>query len=166
MVVSEKLSKELSLGRIPEPSTQILFHNLFCSPTRLGPLKDPGLFRIIHDLLFPKNLSVNSFIPKSNSTVHNESIENVIQLMKQFGPHALMAKMDIKDGFRNIPIHPRDNHLLGFRWEDKFYFDKCLPMGASSSCQIFEKLSTALHSIMIIDIMLLECSIILTISFL
>lgn len=60
-----------------------------------------------------------------------------------------MAKMDIKDGFRNIPIHPRDYHLLGFRWEDKFYFDKCLPMGASSSCQIFEKLSTALHWIMI-----------------
>lgn len=149
MVVSEKLSKELSLGRISEPSTQIPFYNFVCSPLGLVPKKDPGDFRIIHDLSFPQNLSVNSFIPKSNSTVQYDSIENVIQLIKQFGPHALMAKMDIKDGFRNIPIHPRDYHLLGFRWEDKFYFDKCLPMGASSSCQIFEKLSTALHWIMI-----------------
>ena len=57
--------------------------------------------------------------------------------------------MDIQDGFRNIQIHPSDYHLLGFQMERSFLFDKCLPMGASSSCQIFEKLSTALHWIMI-----------------
>ncbi|KAK3099735.1 hypothetical protein FSP39_008685 [Pinctada imbricata] len=59
-----------------------------------------------------------------------------------------MAKMDIEDGFRNIPLHPLDYHLLGFTWNDMYYFDRCLPMGASSSCQIFEKLSTALQWIM------------------
>ena len=60
-----------------------------------------------------------------------------------------MAKTDIEDGFRNIPIHPSGYHLLGFSWNGAYYFDKCLPMGASSSCQIFEKLSTALHWTMI-----------------
>ena len=49
-----------------------------------------------------------------------------------------MAKMDIEDGFRNIPVHPCDYHLLGFQWEGQFYYDKCLPLGASSSCKIFE----------------------------
>jgi hypothetical protein len=29
-----------------------------------------------------------------------------------------------------------------------FYFDRCLPMGASSSCQIFEKFSCAIQWIM------------------
>lgn len=48
-----------------------------------------------------------------------------------------MAKTDIEDAFRIIPIHPSDYHLLGFIWEGQFYYDKCLPMGASSSCQIF-----------------------------
>ena len=60
-----------------------------------------------------------------------------------------MAKMDIEDGFRNISIHPSDYHLLGFKWEGQFYYDKCLPMGASSSCKIFETLSSALHWVMI-----------------
>lgn len=44
-----------------------------------------------------------------------------------------MAKTDIKDAFRIIPVNPADYHLLGFSWDNEFYFDKCLPMGASSS---------------------------------
>ena len=60
-----------------------------------------------------------------------------------------MAKMDIEDGFRNIPVHPSDYHLLGFQWEGQFYYYKCLPLGTSSSCKIFETLISALHSVMI-----------------
>ena len=47
--------------------------------------------------------------------------------------------------FAFIPVHPDDRHLLGFKWRDQFYFDNCLPMGCSSSCQIFEAFSTGLH---------------------
>lgn len=55
-----------------------------------------------------------------------------------------MAKTDIEDAFRILLINPSDYHLLGFSWEEKFY----LPMGASSSCQLFEKLRVALQWIM------------------
>jgi hypothetical protein len=55
---------------------------------------------------------------------------------------------DIEDAFRIIPIHPSDYYLLGFTWNNYFYFDRCLPMGASSSCQIFEKFSCAIQWIM------------------
>lgn len=51
-----------------------------------------------------------------------------------------MAKPDIEDAFRKIPIFPLDYHLLGFSWQGQFYFDKCLPVGASSSCQVFLKI--------------------------
>ena len=147
-VVHKKLEKEFKLGRIAGPYDEIPFKNFVCSPLGLVPKKTSGEFRIIHDLSFPKDQSMNSFIPQQNSTVQYESIDNVIHLVKNFGPYSLMAKTDIEDGFRNIPIHPADYHLLGFQWEGQYYFDKCLPMGASSSCQIFEKLSTALHWIM------------------
>lgn len=56
-----------------------------------------------------------------------------------------MAKTDIQDAFRIIPIHPEDYNLLGFSWDNRFYYDKCLFMGASSSCQIFEYLSNSLQ---------------------
>jgi hypothetical protein len=44
-----------------------------------------------------------------------------------------------------MPIHPSDYPLLGLTWRDAFYFDKCLPMGCSSSCALFESFSTSLE---------------------
>ena len=56
-----------------------------------------------------------------------------------------MAKTDVKSAFRIIPIHPDDFALLGMKWQNFYYFDRCLPMGCSSSCAIFEAFSTALE---------------------
>ena len=56
-----------------------------------------------------------------------------------------MAKTDIKSAFRIIPIHHQDYSLLGIKWADIYYFERCLPMGCSSSCVIFETFSTALE---------------------
>lgn len=60
-----------------------------------------------------------------------------------------MAKTDTKSAFRIIPIHPDDHPLLGMKWENLYYYDRCLPMGCSSSCAIFEAFSTALEWIAI-----------------
>ncbi|CAG2189540.1 unnamed protein product [Mytilus edulis] len=59
-----------------------------------------------------------------------------------------MARADVENAFRLLPINPEDYHFLGFTWNGKFYYDTCLPMGLSSSCQLFEKFSTALHWIL------------------
>ena len=56
-----------------------------------------------------------------------------------------MAKTDVKSAFRIIPIHPADFSLLGMKWDNMYYFDRCLAMGLSSSCAIFESFSTALE---------------------
>ena len=47
--------------------------------------------------------------------------------------------------YRHLPLKPEEYHLFGFRWNSLYYYDKCLPMGCASSCQIFERLSTGLH---------------------
>lgn len=136
-IVLNKIKKEQSYGRISEASTYPQYPNLVISPLGVVPKKVQGQFRLIHDLSYPENNSVNSQIPAVNSQVSYDSIDTVINLVKQFGSGALMAKCDIQDGFRNIPIHPDDYHLLGFMWDNLYYYDKCLTMGASSSCQIF-----------------------------
>ena len=56
-----------------------------------------------------------------------------------------MAKTDIKSAFRIIPVHPLDYHLLGIKWDNQYYFDRCLAMGLKSSCAIFEKFSSSLE---------------------
>jgi len=60
-----------------------------------------------------------------------------------------MAKTDISEAFRLIPLHPSNYNLTGFKWKGCYYYDKCLPMGAASSCNIFERVSDALVFIMI-----------------
>ena len=91
-----------------------------------------------------RKIIVNSQIPYEHSCVKYDSIDNVVDLIKKFGKDSLMAKSDIEDAFRIVPIHPSNYHLLGFSWNGKYFFDRCLPMGASSSCKIFEHLSQAL----------------------
>ena len=56
-----------------------------------------------------------------------------------------LAKTDVKNAFRLIPIRPEDYDLLGIHWQGLYYYDRCMPMGGSSSCRTFEVFSTALE---------------------
>ena len=58
-----------------------------------------------------------------------------------------MAKTDIADAYRLVPLHPSQYKLTGFYFHG-YYFDCCLPQGCSSSCQIFEKISDRLLCIL------------------
>ncbi|XP_068675471.1 tripartite motif-containing protein 2-like [Montipora foliosa] len=109
------------------------------------PKKTPGEFRLIHHLSYPDGSSVNDFIPDQFSSVQYASIGDAITLIKSLGRACYMAKTDIKSAFRIIPIHPDDYHLMGMTWNNSYFFDRCLPMGCSSSCAIFEAFSTALE---------------------
>ena len=61
--------------------------------------------------------------------------------MQYAGPSCFLAKTNIKSAFRIIPIHPNDYPLLGMKWRGRFYYDRCIPMGCSSSCKTFEHLA-------------------------
>lgn len=139
-----KLQAELSKERIAGPFTDPPFQYYRVSPLGVIPKKTPGVFRLIHDLSYPKFLSVNDCIPKNVTCVRYDKVSDVVKLLQAAGPGALMSKCDLADAFRLIPIHPADYPILGMYFEGRYYFDRCLPMGASSSCAIFESFSTAL----------------------
>ena len=144
-IVVSKLNKERDAGRIVGPFSEPPFHNFRCSPLGIVPKKDPSEFRLIHHLSYPPGSSVNDFIPEKCSSVHYASINDAISVIKRKGAGCFMAKTDVKSAFRIIPIHPNDFALLGMKWQNSYYFDRCLPMGCSSSCAIFEAFSTALE---------------------
>jgi hypothetical protein len=72
-------------------------------------------------------------------------VADAIAGIKKFKSRAFLAKTDISMAYRNLPLRPEDYHLVGFFWNNLYYFDKCLPMGCSVSCQIFERFSSGLH---------------------
>ena len=133
------------MGRIAGPFTQQPLNDMVFSPLGLQPKKAQGQFRVIHHLSFPKGQSVNDGISFEDSTVKYASVGQAIHKIVALGPNCYMAKTDIQSAFRIVPVDPKDYPLLGFKWKDQFYYDRCLPMGCSSSCAIFEKLSTALE---------------------
>ena len=147
-VVSAKLHDEMAMNRIAGPFDIPTPANCIFSPLGVVPKKSSGEFRLIHDLSFPRDNSVNSHIHKSHTAVQYELLDHCVSIIRSIGPNCLIAKADIKDAFRILPIHPEDYRLLGFTWRGKFYFDKCLPMGCSTSCQIFECFATALQWIL------------------
>lgn len=61
---------------------------------------------------------------------------------------ALLAKIDIENAYKQIPIHLSDFELLGFMINNQYYYAKTLPFGLSYSCNLFEKFSTALQWIL------------------
>lgn len=144
-ILAAKLDKELCSGRIAGPFSRPPFHNFISSPLGIVPKKKQGEYRIIHHLSYPDGSSVNDFIPEQFSSVKYASISDAISLIKSLGRACYMAKTDIKSAFRIIPIHPDDYHLLGMTWNNSYFFDRCLPMGCSSSCAIFEAFSSALE---------------------
>ena len=70
-----------------------------------------------------------------------------MKLIMSLPKGSFTAKSDIAEAFRLLPVHPEDYPKLGFMFQGKYYFDRCLPMGCSSSCSIFESFSSALEVI-------------------
>ena len=145
--VSSCLDHELSLGRIAGPFSSPPFPAFQISPLGAVPKKTPGSFRLIFDLSFPQGSSINDHICDTFSEVSYVDFSEAIKLVAKAGRGAFLAKTDIKEAFRLLPVHPSLYHVLCFSWQGSFYFDRCLAMGLRSACQLFEKFSCSLDFI-------------------
>jgi hypothetical protein len=69
-------------------------------------------------------------------------------------PTSFLSKIDLKNAYRNIPIHPHDFEHTGLSWKFSgetsvtHLFDCKLPFGSSKSCQIFERISESVSRMM------------------
>ena len=54
-----------------------------------------------------------------------------------------MAKVDIRQAYRAVPVHPADRDLLGMVWHGKLFVDAVLPFGLRSAPKIFTALADA-----------------------
>lgn len=142
------IDDELSKGRFCGPFSEPPFPFLHISPIGVVPKKSPGKFRMIVDLSSPRGNAVNEGIADERAAVSYSSLTDAIKIIIDCGPGAFMAKADIESAFRIIPVLPEQYPLLGFQWNNSLFYDRCLPMGCRSSCQIFELFSTSLQFIL------------------
>jgi hypothetical protein len=144
-VISAQIIKEIKLGRVAGPFSKRPFPNLIVSPIGLVPKKTPGEYRMIHHLSYPSGESINDFIDPDLCTVQYTSFDEAVHLVQDLGRNCKLFKSDIKSAYRLIPIRPADFELLGFSFNNFYYFDKALPFGASISCITFERFARFLE---------------------
>ena len=77
---------------------------------------------------------LNRFIPH----IHFK-MEGIQSLRDIVLPGDFMIKLDLKDAYFSIPIHPSHWKFLSFRWMHKIFQFTCLPFGLSSAPRIFTK---------------------------
>lgn len=143
----DKLNTELKAGRVLGPYDDLPCDNLVISPLYVIEKSTPGKYRLIHHLSSPRGRSVNDCIVDNMKTVQYCSLLDVARYIHDqgLGANIYMAKMDLKDAYRCVPIHKDNWHLLGMSYQDKYFVDTCLPMGLASSCLIFSIISDAIN---------------------
>ena len=147
------LDAELSRHSVAGPFSSPPFSGrLAVSPLNSVPKKDSTERRIILDLSWPLNTSVNAGIDKSlhegvEFSLTYPTVDHIASLIAQKGPGCLIYKCDLRKAYRQFYIDPYDFPLLGFHWNDGYYFDVVLPMGLGSAAMACQRITSGISYI-------------------
>ena len=144
-IVSSKIAAEVAAGRLVGPLPTNAVDQVHTSPIGLIPKGHTGTkWRMIVDLSSPSSGSVNDGISEELCSLKYASLDDAVKLVKQLGPGTQLVKMDLRDAYRMIPIHPEDQHLLAIEWQGATYVDRALPFGLRSAPKIFSAMADAM----------------------
>ena len=88
---------------------------------------------LILDLSSPADHRVNDGIDATLSSLQYSSVDYAVAMVRPIGRGTLLAKLDIKSAYCNIPVHLDDRWLLGLKWQGSAYVDTVLPFGLWSA---------------------------------
>ena len=94
--------------------------------------------RIISDMTFPREYSVNSYIYKNNVFGDERehvlpTIDALVQDIISIGPGTYLSTLDVSRAYKNFKSDPLDWPLLVIKWSDKYYCDISMPFGGRAS---------------------------------
>ena len=137
-VIDNYLQSEVQTGRVVGPFSQPPLSVLHVSRFRVIPKRhQPGKWRLILDLSSPAGHSVNDGIAGEDYSLQYMKVDDIIAGIMRLGRGSLMAKFDVQNAYRIVPVHTEDRLLLGMKWRGAFYVDMVLPFGVRSSPYIF-----------------------------
>ena len=83
----------------------------------------PGQWKLILDLSSLDKYSVNDGIVKELASLSYVSVDDVTAIVTKLGKGAALAKLDIKQVYRHVPVSPLDRQYLGMQWGGNVYID-------------------------------------------
>ena len=148
-LVEAHITEEVAAHRLLGPLPFHLARHCHPSPIGLIPKPhQPGKWRLIVDLSSPHGNSVNDAISPAICHMHYASVLDAAAIITELGPGSQLAKMDLHQAYRNVPVHADDHPLLAIKWGNETYVDTALPFGLRSAPNIFAAVADALAWIM------------------
>lgn len=148
------IEKELSLGGILGPMSKKPFEPwLHSAPLMTRPKRDSDARRIIADLTFPEEVSVNSYILKNAVWGQTRqhclpTVHEFIDRLRETGRNAYMSTVDISRAYKNLHSDPLDWPLLCASWQDQYYCDITVLFGARASSMHMQSVANAIVDIL------------------
>jgi len=105
--------------------------------------------RLITDASRPRGASLNSYM-----TVNSFSFDTVDTALDMVGKDYYQCKIDLRHGYRSVPIHPDDYQHCGAKWsfngsaKPTYIMDTRLCFGASKAPEIFQKITSSVVRMM------------------
>ena len=117
-VVDKYLSEEISQRRVAGPFLPLLIPRAHISRFGIIPKHhQPNKWRLIVDLSHPSGHSINDGIPKELSSLTYIAIDtSIVRANTDAWQRFIASKIDIKNAFHLLPVHPADHHLLAMKW--------------------------------------------------
>ena len=147
-IVSAYLAEECASRRVIGPFDPRVLPQVTTSYFGVIPKSTPGKWRLILDLSSPEGRSVNDGISSEFCLLSYVGVEDAAREVVRLGRGSILAKVDVKSAYRNIPIHPQDRWLLGMPWEGGLFVDTALPFGLRSAPKIFTAVVDAVQWIL------------------
>jgi hypothetical protein len=141
-IVNQQVCTEIEEGRyIKVTSKPTIVSALGAIP------KETGGVRLIHDCSRPYGNAVNDLVE-----IDSFSFQTVDEALTLVTPHCYMAKIDLKNAYRSIPISDESKRVTGLIWpwegRDTFFIDTRLPFGAKASPGIFHRITQSVVRMM------------------
>ena len=84
------------------------------SPMGIIPKRNrPGKWRLIVDMSSPHGASLNDGIEHWQSSLSYSTIDHLSTFILSAGQGVFLTKVDIKEAYLMVPVHPEDQPLLG-----------------------------------------------------
>jgi len=123
--------------------------NDFRANTMLA-IEQKGKVRIVMDLSQPDGESFNDAVDEDAiEKVHMSTARLFGHAVIDCGRGARMWKYDFTDAYKNIPAHPSDWRLQGFRWLGKYFVETQQVFGSKAAVAAFDGLGHTLADIAI-----------------
>ncbi len=123
-VVIEHVMTEVERGCLVGPLPSFQVNQVHVSPIGLVQKPHTNRWSMIVDLLMPSSFSVNNCISSDSCSLTYALVDKAVDWIRQLGhvqskSYPQLVKMDLKDAYRIVPVHPHDQHLLVIRWQDE-----------------------------------------------